>query len=330
MATDDSLERGGGGRSRAHARFVFASPVESEIAARLRELGVEVEENGALRGDELRRAASRADVLVTKSWQSIDADVLGEAKGRLRVLVQASSGVDNIDSAAAAEVGVEILAVDPGNATSVAELTIAAMLALLRGLPGHWRRTAAGSWPDREKLSDREARGMSIGLVGIGRVGSRVAKRAAALEMRPIAYDPYADPERFERCGAVREPALERLLAQSEILSLHCPLTDETRGMIRERELALLPGSAFLLNTARGGIVDENALKLALDEGRLAGAALDVYATEPPPGGGLLAHPLVLPTPHLAGHTLESHEARKANLLDAVCDLARRFAPETP
>ncbi len=306
-----------------------ASPADAGVAGALaRHPGVRFVEHLPLAGPALAAAAAEADVLVTRAWQRVDRAVLGAGSGRLRAVVQGSAGLDNVDHEAASELGVEVVAVDPGNATGVAELTLLSLIALWRGLPAHWSATAAGRWPDRERLPDREIAGKTLGLVGLGRVGTRVSRRARACEMTVLAVDPYIPAETFPASGAVRVASLEELLPRCDALSLHCPLTAETRGMIGAAQLTRLPAGALLINTARGGIVDEAALAAALDAGRLAGAALDVFEREPVVAAGIASHAKVLATPHLAGHTLESHHARARNLAEALEALVVRLAPE--
>lgn len=307
----------------------FAAPAAPEVVESIaRRPGVTVQTHAPLSHAELVAAAAGADVLVVYSWQPVDREVFQAGAGRLRAVVQASAGLDNIDEAAAGEAGVRVVPVDPGNATAVAELTLLSLIALLRGIRGHWDRTGAGQWADRETLKDRELRGKTLGLVGLGRVGSRVAARARAFEMHVLAVDPYIPLEAFNARSAERVGSLAELLPRCEALSLHCPLTSETRLMIGERELAALPAQAVLVNTARGGVVDETAVLRALDAGRLAGAAVDVFTREPPPTGGLRAHPKVLATPHLAGHSVESHQARTANAIDALGQLLDQLERE--
>ncbi len=302
-----------------------ASPADPGVAEMLsRRPGVRFEEHPPARGAELLRIAGSCDVLVTRSWQRIDRAVLDAGRGRLRAVVQGSAGLDNIDAAAAAEMGIEVVPVDPGNATAVAELTLAAIVSLFRDLRGHWERTPGGRWPDREQLPDRQVSGKTLGIVGLGRVGTRVCRRALAFDMTVVAIDPYLRQQTFDTWGAVRFPTLDEMLPRCDVLSLHCPLTAETRAMIGARELSLLPRGAVLVNTARGGIVDERALSDALRKGRLAGAALDVFEVEPVVVPGLAAHPLVLATPHLAGHTVESHALRARNLAEALDALVER------
>lgn len=305
-------------------RITFTAPADPGVADRVRQrTGARVEEHDPLGRDELLAAAASSHVLVPRSFQSIDADLLAAGgRGCLRAVVQASAGLDNVDHEAAARFGVQVVAVDPGNAVAVAELTLLSMLALHRDVPGHWDRTRRGRWPARDRVDDPELRGRRLGIVGLGRVGSRVARRAAAFEMSVLAVDPYIPEVRFGECGVQRLHRLEELLEASDVLSLHCPLTAETRGMIDRPALERLPAGAFLVNTARGGIVDEQALLWALESGGLAGAALDVFREEPPASDGVLGHPRVLPTPHIGGHTRDSHRARGDNLVEALCALA--------
>lgn len=300
---------------------IFTAPADPGVAeAVARDASLAVEELQAAGRDELLAAASRADVMVTRSFQVIDREVLqaGVRGGHLRAVVQASSGLDNIDHEVARELGVRVVPVDPGNAVAVAELTVMSILVLHRRAPEHWRRTREGQWPARDRVDDPEVRDRRLGIVGIGRVGSRVARRAAAFEMKVHAVDPFVPAARFGAHQARRVGRLEELLELSDTLTLHCPLTAETAGMIGREALARLPDGAFVINTARGGIIDEAALLEALDSGRVAGAALDVFASEPPGPGSLATHPRVLPTPHIGGHTHESHRYRAYNLLEAL------------
>lgn len=309
-------------------RIVFTAPADAGVAeAVLGDPRVEGCEHEALEGKDLVAAACCCDVLVPRSFQTIDRQLLATASvAGLRVVVQASAGLDNIDQEAAEVLGVEVLAVDPGNAVSVAELTLLSLLALFRAIRSHWERTPQPHWPIRDRLTDHEIRGKRLGLVGLGRTGSQVAVRAAAFGMDVRAVDPYISSERFSRFGVRRADSLAALLADCDALSIHCPLTDETRGMIGAEALAQLPVGAVLINAARGSIVDEAALRAALDGGSISGAALDVYEVEPPQAGSLVSHPRVLATPHLGGHTVESHRARGENLREALLQLIGRLS----
>ncbi len=308
-----------------------AAPDEGVVEALVREgIPVTVAET-SLGGDRLAAFAASVPILVVRSSQRIDEPVFrAGSAGRLRAIVQASAGLDNIDRTAARRYGVRVVPVDPGNAISVAELVIASLLALFRNLPDRWAETARGGWPDRERLPDREVHGKVLGLVGLGRTGGRVATRARALGMRVLAVDPYVPGDRFVRLGVERVAALREMLPRLDALSLHCPLTPETRGLIGAEELSLLPRGAVLVNAARGAIVDEGALRDALDRDHLRGAALDTWSEEPPPSGSLRDHPRVLPTPHAGGHTVESHARRARHVLRALLALARETGPGVP
>lgn len=313
-------------RPAAALALTFAAPPDPGVReSQDGKPGLSVEVLDGVQGDALAAAAARCDLLVIRSWQRAAAPVFTAGAGRLRAIVQASAGLDNIDAEAAARAGVRVVGVDPGNATAVTELTLMSLIALLRDVRAHWARTEQGVWPDREVLVDRELRGRTLGLVGIGNIGTRVARRARAFETHVLAYDPYVDADEVARRGAEKVESLDALLARSDALSLHCPLTPETRGMIGARELALLPRGAVLVNTARGPVMDEGAVRAALDAGHLAGAAVDVWPVEPPAPGGLLGHPRVLPTPHLGGHTAESHLARATNMIAALDRLVEEF-----
>jgi phosphoglycerate dehydrogenase-like enzyme len=303
-----------------------ATPDESVRAAVGARAGVRVVEAEAAVGAALAELAAAAEILVTRAWQRVDAGVLEAGRaGALRAVVQGSSGTDNIDTAAAERLDVAVEIVDPGNAVAVAELTLLSLLALARRMPSRWEETAAGRWPDRERVDDRELRGGVLGLVGLGRVGRQVAQRARAFGMEVLAVDPYLADEVFAAHGVERAGSVDALLPRCWAVSLHCPLTAETRGMLGDARLGRLPRGAVVVNTARGGLVDEAALARRLDQGHLAGAAVDVFAEEPARRGSLASHPRVLATPHIGGHTARSHHDRAANLSDALLALVDRL-----
>lgn len=230
-----------------------------------------------------------------------------EAAPELKVIARHGVGVDNIDVKAATERGIVVCYTPEANAVSVAEHTLIAMGALAKRVLQHDRATREGRWEVRNEYRAFDLSGKTLGLVGIGRIGSQVARKAqAAFDMEVIAYDPYARPEAAEALGIALEDDLDRLLSRADVLSLHTPLTPETRGLIDQRRLSLMKPSALLINFARGGIVDEQALYEALKQGTIAGAALDVFEQEPPPAD----HPLyaldnVLLSPHSAALTAE-------------------------
>ncbi|MFN7966549.1 MAG: NAD(P)-dependent oxidoreductase [Acidobacteriota bacterium] len=296
----------------------FAAPDEDGLAVMLqRRRNVLVLTHPRLDGEALRCAAAECEILVTRAVQTVDRAVFEAASGRLRAIVQASAGIDNIDLEAARVHAVRVIQPDPGNATAVAEWTLLHMLALVRGVRRHWEGET-WDWGGRETLPDGQLSGLRLGIVGLGRCGSRVARRACRFEMTVSAFDPYIPVETFALHGAQPARSLETLLSGSDVLTLHCPLTAETQGMIGAAELACLPRGSLLLNAARGGLVDEEALMQSLDSGWIAGCAVDVWEREPRPRAGLATHPRVLATPHLAGHTATSHRARRENLLAAL------------
>lgn len=234
------------------------------------------------------------------------------AAPRLRIVARHGVGLDSVDVAAAAELGIEVTTTPAANARSVAELTVTLLMVTRRGLGPALTSTGA---PDRSALIGRELAGATLGLVGYGRIAQIVASIARdGLGMQVVAHDPHLDDDAIRAAGA-RPAGLDALLRSSDALSVHVPLTDATRGLIAARELALLPPGAVVVNTSRGGIVDEDALLASLRAGHVAGAGLDVTTVEPLPGDHPLRHrPDVVLTPHVGGQTREAlsrvgHEA---------------------
>ena len=228
--------------------------------------------------------------------------VMDAAAPGLRVIARHGAGVDGIDLAAAAARGLTVTRAAGANARSVAEHAMALMLALLKDMPAVAAGMRDGVWEKTSRMT-RDVEGTSLGIIGYGAIGSKVARLADAFGMRVAAYDPLLPPGALSGPGE-RVTGLHALLVRSDVLSLHCPLDATTRGMIGAAELAALPHGAILVHTARGGIVDEAALIAALDSGQLAWAGLDVFAAEPLDAASpLRTHPRVLPTPHLAANT---------------------------
>ena len=241
----------------------------------------------------------RADAILARQGQ-IDAAAIA-ASPRLRVIARHGVGVDEVDLAAAAAHGVMVTRAPGSNTQAVAEHALAMMLALVKDLKPFATLVAAGGWRGATGHC-RDVAGLRIGLIGCGAIGAAVARMAAAFGMTTAAFDPAIPPGGLP--GIAKANCLLVLAAGSDILSVHCPLTETTRGLVGAAVLAAMPAGGFVVNTARGGIVDEAALLAALDSGHMAGAALDVFAEEPPPPGHpLRAHPRVLVTPHVAGVT---------------------------
>lgn len=219
---------------------------------------------------------------------------------RLKVIARYGSGVDRVDLQAAREKGIVVTNTPTANASSVAELTIGLMLSLARSLPSASASTKAGEWPRMVGLS---LEGKTVGLLGLGAVGKQVARRLANFDCQVLAYDPAVD-EKTAQAYHARSVAFADVVSQSDFLSLHLPVLPQTRGMVNKEFLTAMKPGAFLINTARGELIDEAALLEALQSGQLRGAALDAFTTEPPgPDNPLLALPQVIATPHTGAHT---------------------------
>jgi len=270
----------------------------------------------------LANALADAPALIVRNRTQVRGALLAAAP-RLRVVGRLGVGLDNIDVAACAERDIRVIPATGANADAVAEYVIAALLILLRGAFGATERIAAGEWP-RTALTGREAQGRLLGLVGFGDIARRIVRRATALGMRVAACDPAIGQDEIRRAG-VEPMTLDPLIAAADVISLHVPLNDTTRRLIDSRRIAAMRPDAVLINTARGGIVDEAALVAALREGRIAGAVLDVFEQEPPEAPQRFAGvPNLLLTPHIAGVTKESNRRVSALIAERVAaELAR-------
>lgn len=244
------------------------------------------------------------DAVIVRSRTRVSRSVLETIGERLQVVGRAGAGVDNIDLQAARERGIKVVNAPEAVTVAVAELTLGLMLSLARHLPQADASMRRGEW-NKKQLRGSELSDKQLGIVGMGRIGTEVAQRAAAFGMRVAGYDALLEPEVIEQRGA-RPTEFDRLLAEADYLCLHLPLTDSTRGMIGAAELAKMKPGARLVSAARGGIVDEAALLEALDRGHLAGAGLDVFAEEPPGDSQLVRHPKVISTPHIGAQTEEA------------------------
>ncbi|HLE23501.1 MAG TPA: hydroxyacid dehydrogenase [Anaerolineales bacterium] len=272
-----------------------------------------------------RASLGRVDAWIVRGRSQVDAAALRSAAPRLRVVGRAGVGVDNIDVGAARELGISIVTAPEASTTSVAELTIGLMLALARDISAADAALRRGEWP-KASLIGEELEGKTLGLVGFGRIGRAVAARAKAFGMVLAAFDPFLDDDAIRAAGA-SPVTLETLLAVSDYVSLHLPLTTETRGLLGRTAIGRMKSGARLVCAARGGLIDEAALRQALDDGRLAGAALDVFAQEPPGDLALLRHPRVVATPHLGAQTVEA-QARVA--LEIVYNVLAALRGEVP
>ncbi|MDZ7702111.1 MAG: phosphoglycerate dehydrogenase [Halobacteriales archaeon] len=296
-------------------KVLVTDPVADAGIERLREAGHAVETAYDLEGASLHEAIADAHGLVVRSGTQVDAALL-DAAPELIVVARAGIGVDNIDIAAATERGVVVANTPEGNVRAAAEHTVAMTFATARSIPAAHARLCAGEWAKGDYLGT-ELAGKTLGVVGLGRVGQEVAKKLDGLGMDVVAFDPYISTELAARVGA-ELAELDAVLDRADVLTIHTPLTDETAGLIGAAELERLAGG-YVVNCARGGIVDEPALAAAVADGTLAGAAVDVFAEEPvDPDNPLLSTDGVVVTPHLGASTAAAQEAVAVDAAEQV------------
>lgn len=289
------------------------SPAGIEI---LRKGGLEVDERPGIPKDELIQILPAYDALVVRSATKVDREVL-EAGRSLKVVGRAGVGVDNVDVVEATRRGIVVMNTPGGSAVTVAEQTVAMILAMLRHIPAATASVKAGKW-EKKRFQGREAAGKTLGVIGIGNIGAIVVERAQAFGMKVIGHDPFISREAAMKLGVELVP-LEEIWARSDVISLHVPLTEQTRHLVNAKTLAKMKRGSYLVNAARGGVVDESALADALRSGHLAGAALDVFEQEPPPPD----HPLFelenfVAAPHLGASTQEAQQVVAELLAEQV------------
>ena len=285
-------------------KVLVTDKADAKALDRIRQAGHEVVERVGVQGADLVTALDGAQALLVRGGTKVTGDVL-RATTTLKVVVRAGTGLDNVDAGAAGEKGIAVYNTPNANSVSVAELVFGLLLALERHLVDAVGELRQGKW-EKTRFAGREIAGRRFGLVGFGRIGREVALRARAFQMEVWAYDPVLTqwPEDF---AWVKRVELREILVASDVLSLHVPLEEHTRGMIGIDELARMKLDAILINASRGGVVDETALLEALQAKQLRGAILDVFATEPAPADHpLLKLPNVLATPHLGASTAEA------------------------
>ena len=298
-------------------RVLVADPIASDGLDILRtDLAVDVRTK--LDEEELVNIIGQYDALVVRSTTQVTSHVV-EAGERLQIIGRAGVGVDNIDIDAATRQGILVVNAPDGNSIAAAEHTIAMMLAVARHIPQANSSLLELKW-ERKRFIGVEVTGKTLGVVGLGHIGREVARRGRGLGMRVVAYDPYVSGTYAERLG-VELCGLGDLLVQADFITIHVPLTPSTQDLIGERELALVKPAARLINCARGGVVNEDALFEALEAGQLAGAALDVFAQEPPFDSPLLNNPKVVVTPHLGASTQEAQVAVASDVAQQVLDV---------
>jgi D-3-phosphoglycerate dehydrogenase len=306
------------------ARVLIAEPL-AEAGVELLRAHHEVDARAATTRGELLSAVAGAEALVVRSATRVDAEVL-EAGRRLKVVGRAGIGLDNVDVAAATRLGIMVVNAPQSNVISAAEHTVALILAQARNIPQAHLALREGRW-ERGRFQGAELYGKTLGIVGLGRVGALVAQRLNAFGMHLLAYDPYVSRDRAAQMG-VELASLADVLARADVVTVHLPKTPETTGLIGQSELAAMKPGARLVNTARGGIVDEAALAKAIDDGHLAGAALDVFAEEPTTQSPLFDLDGVVVTPHLGASTTEAQDKAGVTIAQQLLlALAGQFVP---
>jgi len=311
-------------------KVLVADPVAQEGIDILSEYA-EVDVKTGLKPAEIKSIISDYEALIVRSQTQVTAEII-EAGKKLRVIARAGVGVDNIDVEAATQRGIIVVNAPTGNTVSAAEHTIALMLALARHIPRANAMLKSGVWR-RADFMGTEIRDKTLGIIGLGNVGSEVARRARGLEMRLIAYDPFVSVDRAHNLQ-VEPVSLEKLLKESDFISLHVPLTAQTKGLIGAKELAMVKPTVRLINTARGGLIDEEALLKAIKENRVAGAAIDVFATEPMTKSILFESDNIIVTPHLGASTTEAQAMAATDVAKQIVDVFKgqpaRYAVNAP
>jgi phosphoglycerate dehydrogenase-like enzyme len=266
--------------------------------------------------DELAAIVGDSQILVTRSLNRVTRRVIDAAR-QLELIAQGTSGTDNIDAVAARERGIAIVSLPGENANAVAELVIGFMIALTRTVPASTRELVAGVWNRYDCSTRHELSHFSVGIIGLGEVGRRVARLANVVGMRVLAFDPYITQHEFAERQASRIGSLNELLCTSDIITLHVPLTAETQRMIGAPQLAVMRRGSILINAARGEVLDQNAALTALAASQLGGLALDVFEPEPPTTG-FPDDPRLILTPHIGGCTFEAKAAIGAKLYEKI------------
>ncbi|KAF2029818.1 d-3-phosphoglycerate dehydrogenase-like protein [Setomelanomma holmii] len=291
----------------------------------------EVDEKKDLSPEELKSIIGQYEALIVRSETKVTAELLEAAK-KLKVVARAGVGVDNVDVQSATTHGIIVVNSPSGNINAAAEHTIALMMAVARNIGDAAQSIKAGKW-ERSRLVGVEAKGKTLAIVGLGKVGLTVARIANGLGMRLVAYDPYANPNLAAAASVTLRPSLAELLKEADFLTLHTPLIASTKGMIGKAELATMKPTARILNVARGGMIDEDALVEALDAGTIAGAGVDVFTSEPPQpdssASRLITHTKVVATPHLGASTREAQENVSIDVCEQVVSILSGELPRS-
>jgi D-3-phosphoglycerate dehydrogenase / 2-oxoglutarate reductase len=304
-------------------RVLISDKLSPAAVAIFKERGVEVDVKPGLDKDELAKIIGDYDGLAIRSATKVTAKLLEKAT-RLKVVGRAGIGVDNVDIPAATARGVIVMNTPFGNSITTAEHAIAMMFALARQIPAADASTQAGKW-EKNRFMGVELTGKVLGIIGCGNIGSIVAERGLGLKMRVVAFDPFLSPERAEQIG-VEKVDLDDLLKRADVITLHTPMTAQTKNILSADNIAKTKKGVRIINCARGGLVDESALRAALDSGHVAGAAFDVFIEEPATANPLFGHPNVVATPHLGASTNEAQENVALQVAEQMSDYLTRGA----
>lgn len=296
-------------------KVAIADSLSPEAVNKLKAAGIEVQDLTALDAPQLAAALPGVHGLIVRSRTKVTAELLAAAPD-LKVVGRAGVGVDNIDLKAAAERGVAVVNTPVSTSVAVAELTFGLLLALMREIPRADDSMKRGQWIKKE-LEGTELWGKSLGILGVGNIGAQVAKRAAAFDMRVVGFDPLLDEQTLKQRG-VESMTLHEVYESADVITLHLPLLAETRGMLDKHAFARMKRGVYLVCAARGGVIDEGELLAALNSGQVAGAALDVFATEPPGQSPLVDHPRVVATPHIGAQTAEAQIRAASDVAEEV------------
>lgn len=306
--------------SSAEVKVLVCDPIADQGVEMMRQAGIEVDVKTGLAPEELERTIGGYDVVVVRSATKVRKRLIEAAKN-LKLIVRAGVGLDNIDVEYAKSKGIEVMNTPAATSNAVAELTVGYLLALARRIPQTTASLRAGKW-EKKRFTGSEIARKTLGLVGYGRIGWLVAKKALALGMEIIAYDPYvADPRELE----MEFVFLEELLKRADYISLHLPLTDETRNLIDAPQFELMKDGVRIINCARGGTINEDALYEAIRSGKVEGAALDVYLEEPAQDNKLFELDEVIGSPHIGASTVEAQHRVSIEVAEKVIEFQKRF-----
>ena len=302
-------------------KILVSDPIAEEGIEKLRAAGFEVDVRTGLAPEELLKIIAEYDGIIVRSATKVTRQVI-EHGVNLKAIGRAGIGLDNIDLEAAKEHNIKVLNTPGATSISVAELALGHMLALARRIPQATASLKAGKW-EKKRFMGTELYGKTLGIIGIGRIGREVAKRALALGMDLLAYDPYAKEESVRDLGVKLLP-LDDVLAHSDYITIHVPLTEETQHLLSTNEFEKMKDGVRIVNCARGGVVDEEALYNALVSGKVAGAALDVFEEEPPKESKLLQLDNVIATPHIGASTVEGQRRAGVEIAEKMIEALKK------